>query len=477
MSRARGSQPSADLDTRAFKRQQMRSPTVKVQSLSNLPSPRTAKRPPTFVDIFAGCGGLSLGLMQAGWQGLFAIEKDINAFETLSANLIHGDTGYRYAWPKWLPKKRRSVASVLDKFREQLIGLEGQVDMLVGGPPCQGFSSAGRRDPNDPRNKLVRDYLKIVKLLKPRIVVIENVRGITSDFSDAASPTGRINYSEWIQSALGENYAVFSKLLDSSLFGVPQKRMRFFIIAIRLDEVRRREFTNPFELIEHCRTSFVRSQGIGTIPVSSKSALSDLEIERNGTMPSRDSIGFEDIAYKSPLTAYQRLMHSRTDMQPSDTRIARHRPEISGRFRKLIKLCHADGRLNISLSAEMRATFGLKKLALRVLDPDAPSPTITSMPDDLLHYSEPRTLTVRENARLQGFPDWFAFKGKYTTGGDRRKKEVPRFTQVANAVPPLIAQAIGLSLADFLTTSVKRPGHATPQRVTRKSLDALEALI
>jgi DNA (cytosine-5)-methyltransferase 1 len=415
--------------------------------------------------------------MQAGWKGLFAIEKDINAFETLSTNLIHGDTGYRYSWPKWLPKKRRSVASLLDKFREHLIGLEGQVDMLVGGPPCQGFSSAGRRDPNDPRNKLVRDYLRIVRLLKPRIVVIENVRGITSDFSDATAPTGRINYSEWIQSALAENYVVFSKLLDSSLFGVPQKRMRFFIIAIRVDEVKRRKFENPFELIERSRTSFVRSQGIGPIPVSSKSALSDLEIERNGTAQSRDSAGFDDIAYKSPLTAYQRLMHSRTDTQPSDTRIARHRPEISSRFRKLIKLCHADGRLNISLSAEMRATFGLKKLALRVLDPDAPSPTITSMPDDLLHYSEPRTLTVRENARLQGFPDWFAYKGKYTTGGNRRKKEVPRFTQVANAVPPLIAQAIGLSLADFLTTSVKKPARATPQRVTRKSLDALEALI
>ena len=85
-----------------------------------------------------------------------------------------------------------------------------------------------------------------------------------------------------------------------------------------------------------------------------------------------------------------------------------------------------------------------------MLDPDRPSPTITSMPDDLIHYSEPRTLTVRENARLQSFPDWYAFQGKYTTGGHLRKKEVPRFTQVANAVPPLVARAIGEMLAALM---------------------------
>jgi DNA (cytosine-5)-methyltransferase 1 len=95
-------------------------------------------------------------------------------------------------------------------------------------------------------------------------------------------------------------------------------------------------------------------------------------------------------------------------------------------------------------------------MATRVLDPDKPAPTITSMPDDLLHYAEPRTLTVRENARLQTFPDWFAFQGKYTTGGDRRAREVPRFTQVANAVPPLLAELWGEVLLDiFMATSTR----------------------
>src|SRR6201986_2192813 len=103
-------------------------------------------------------------------------------------------------------------------------------------------------------------------------------------------------------------------------------------------------------------------------------------------------------------------------------------------------------------------------MATRVLDPDRPSPTITSMPDDLLHYGEPRILTVRENARLQSFPDWFAFKGKYTTGGHLRRREVPRFTQVANAVPPLVARAIGEFLMKAMTKP-KRKHQSVPKRL------------
>ena len=133
----------------------------------------------------------------------------------------------------------------------------------------------------------------------------------------------------------------------------------------------------------------------------------------------------------------------------SDTRLAKHRPYVVTRFEWIIEECKTSNRLNISLSNEMRDRYGLKKVATRVLDPTKPSPTITSMPDDLLHYSEPRTLTVRENARLQTFPDWFAFKGKYTTGGHLRSREVPRFTQVANAVPPLIAEMWGESLMSY----------------------------
>lgn len=409
----------------------------------------------SFVDIFAGCGGLSLGLMQAGWTGLFAVEQNENAFQTLNDNLIQGKKSFKFDWPIWLPKTPHNVTDILDIYRDNLSSLEGQVDMLVGGPPCQGFSVAGHRDPNDPRNKLVEAYLKFVNLIKPKIVLIENVRGIIADFDDFKEPNGKINYAKWIIDSLSADYIVSSQIIDVSKFGVPQKRYRFFIIAVRSDLVSVIKET-PFDIIERNRNSFIRSKGLSSIPVSAKAAICDLEIKRNGKLPSSESVGFDEIAYLSPLTSYQRLMNEGLESHLSDTRLARHRPEISERFAKIINLCHSDGRLNVSLSSEMRASFGLRKCAIRVLDPDNPSPTITSMPDDLIHYCEPRALTVRENARLQSFPDWFTFKGNYTTGGKRRRKEVPRFTQVANAVPPLAAEAIGRALAQYLL--ILKPG-------------------
>ena len=95
---------------------------------------------------------------------------------------------------------------------------------------------------------------------------------------------------------------------------------------------------------------------------------------------------------------------------------------------------------------------GLKRRGVTVLNPNAQAPTITSIPDELVHYCEPRILTVREHARIQSFPDWYEFKGKYTSGGIKRKKEVPRYTQVGNAVPPLFAEQIGIALLEVINS-------------------------
>lgn len=400
----------------------------------------------TFIDVFAGCGGLSLGLMQAGGTGLFAIEHDKFAFQTLHHNLLQSSAKYRFQWPSWLPEEPIDVLDILNTKQEELASLRGHVDMLVGGPPCQGFSAAGRRDANDPRNLLVDAYLKLVHILSPSIVLIENVRGITADFNDESRPGEKINYADQLIRALNDEYFTYSKLLNTQEFGVPQRRTRLFIIALRRDAFA--ADLDPFAIIERFRHTLLRRKGFAALPVSSKSAISDLEIEHSGKRPSRDTPGFEEIGYTGPRTKYQTIMNQDHGESPvSDTRLARHAPEIAERFQRIIELCTHDGRLNTSISSELRESLGLKKRAIRVMDPDAPAPTVTSMPDDLIHYSEPRTLTVRENARLQSFPDWFAFQGKYTTGGHLRKKEVPRFTQVANAVPPLVAEAIGLALA------------------------------
>lgn len=405
--------------------------------------PRPSAKPLTFIDAFAGCGGLSLGLMQAGLTGRFAIERDKYAFSTLKANLLVDGSQYKYVWPHWLPQEATGIVELLSNYKDQLEEMSGSVDILVGGPPCQGFSSAGRRQHDDPRNQLFASYLNLVEIIKPKAVLIENVKGFTQDFSAGDEIK---NFSQALKSRLSETYTVHEQLLDLSIFGVPQARTRYFILAFRSDL----NVPNPFVHLQGSLPSFLRSLRL-TVPVSSGAAISDLEVCRNGTRPSTESRGFEETCYAGPLTHYQRLMNAGCEI-PTDLRLARHRMDIAARFKEIIELSHAEGRLNKNIGAEMRARFGLKKIALRVLDPDRPSPTITSMPDDLLHYSEPRTLTVRENARLQSFPDWYSFQGKYTTGGHRRRQEVPRFTQVANAVPPLVARAFGETLMDLLSS-------------------------
>lgn len=402
----------------------------------------------TFIDVFAGCGGLSLGLMRAGWRGLFAVEKDKFAFETLKANLLDSQDVHRFEWPSWLNQTPFCVMELLEQYGALLSGLEGKVDLLAGGPPCQGFSSAGRREASDPRNTLMRGYLQLVQKIKPKGVLVENVLGIAVDFVNEESDKKRINYANELIEELSVSYRVYWRSIDVSDFGVPQARTRFFLLGLRKDV--QTGTADPFAILDQVRLPFLRSKGL-VVPTNSQSAISDLEIGRNGTMDCCESPGFKSIAYIGPKTNYQRLMRAGYDnVAPSCTRLAKHRPEIVSRFAQIIELCHSNGRLNVSLSREIREAFGIKKQALRVLDPDNPSPTITSMPDDLLHYKEPRTLTVRENARLQSFPDWFEFRGNYTTGGERRKKEVPRFTQVANAVPPLMSEVLGLAIAKWM---------------------------
>lgn len=409
-------------------------------------SSNTNPLPPCFVDVFAGCGGLSLGLMQAGWNGLFAIEHNADAFSTLQHNLIGESKKFSFKWPEDLPQSTHDITTFVKKHTILLNKLRGSVDMMVGGPPCQGFSTAGRRDPNDPRNSLTKSYLKLVDKLRPKIVLIENVKGITANFDDKTSPTGKLNYAEWIISTLSKDYVVQAQLLDTSLFGVPQKRKRFFIIAIRKDLHDSGNVFAPFSLIETNREAFLHKKGINKVPITSKQALSDLEVAKKGVCISPDSAGFYAIKHSSPRTVYQKMIKAGHKGAVPDTRLARHKTHIVERFQEIIDICHSEGRLNKTISQDLKDKYKLKKRVIRVLDPKSPAPTITSMPDDLIHYSEPRALTVRENARLQSFPDWFAFQGRYTTGGERRKIDVPRFTQVANAVPPLAAEAIGTTM-------------------------------
>lgn len=434
---------------------------MRINDVLAVTRPARSEASPTFIDVFAGCGGLTLGLMRARWRGIFAVEKDPFAFATLEANFLQPASLHQFDWPSWLPRQASDIRVLLDTHAGELRKLRGSIDLLAGGPPCQGFSSAGRRKPHDPRNQLFRDYVALVELVQPRLILLENVEGITFPFRDAEGTAKQANsvagaqlesYAEAIERALADRYHVFTSIVRCSEHGIPQSRPRFILIGYSKEFFDRANIPQPFDLLDECKEALLAQKGL-KCRTTAKQAISDLEISRNGLIDGDGSPRFKSIGYKGPLSNYQKAMRDGHFGVLSDTRLARHRPDIARRFARIIAAMKKRDRLGIQLNAEQRKEFGVGKSTLRVLNPDTPAPTITSLPDDLLHYAEPRTLTVRENARLQTFPDWFVFKGKYTTGGDRRAREVPRFTQVANAVPPLLAELFGAVLKATLVSS------------------------
>jgi len=401
----------------------------------------------TFADVFAGCGGISLGLISAGWQGRFAIEKNPNAFETLKTNLVDGRQG-DFNWPEWLPQKALSTSDFLKNHSHNLGAMKGQISLLAGGPPCQGFSMAGRRTHSDPRNSLTEDYIKLVEKLQPRILLIENVKGFTLPFKKHGNGDSKdIPYSTKVIERLEKiGYKVFSELIDLSAYGVPQARKRFIIIAIRKDDSAHKKLNGktPFDMLVANREQFLTAKGLPKDkPVTVKQAIGDLEVTGKDLIESKDFDlkGYKQIVYKTQggKSNFAKLMRKGTDISPDSLRLPKHKAETIRQFQKIINTC-TQGK---TLSKEDRKRLGIKKHALTPLHGDSPSATITTLPDDMVHYSEPRILTVRENARIQTFPDWFQFTGKYTTGGQDRKNECPRYTQVGNAVPPLFSEAIG----------------------------------
>jgi DNA (cytosine-5)-methyltransferase 1 len=422
-----------------------------------------------FVDLFAGCGGLSLGLMSAGWKGLFAVEQDSLAFETLKHNLVDGQPHcpYRYAWPDWLEKTPVEISQFIKQHHRDLVALKRKVDLLAGGPPCQGFSFAGRRKKNDPRNELFKHYVKLVRLLEPSFVLLENVRGISVAFRKPAKGarnwTKRPSkpFSDRIKTELRSvGYEVFMHLVRGIDVGVPQLRPRYILLAVRSDLIVNRLAFDPFEQFDARREAFLRDKGIPIHrPITVSEAISDLETTNKALIECVDSPGFKQIEYERPRTKYQRLLHGALNgTAPNSLRLANHKEETRKRFAQILESC----RHGIQLSAADRKRFGLKKHCVVPLGANEPSHTLTTLPDDFLHYSEPRILTVREYARLQSFPDWYDFRGKYTTGGDRRLRECPRYTQAGNAVPPFVAEMVGLLMRDLWSRFCARSEQLEP---------------
>ena len=462
--------------------------------------------PPTLaaIDLFAGCGGLSLGLQRAGWDVACAVERSPMAGETYFANFIAGqrdvDVHYEEHLGKSVQDQIRAGLLVGDveifkdymgTVREVLNGRE--LTLLAGGPPCQGFSLAGKRSANDPRNDLVWKFLEAVELLNPLLVLMENVGAIQSPFV----PGKRSNMLSDLEKTLQRTgpvhggYAIVRLSLRADQYGVPQRRKRIFLVGVRKDvastmgildhgswDSERDTLQNPCILIAPTVSA--------TEAPTSSEALWDLLDDRYAPIESAPNEVARQYACQARTTGNPKpadLTKSR-DMKPPNHKFRSHKTTTRTRFHLLrlfrehgipdnLFVLAAKGGLGIEqqlkpleqllpiefpvqnietlhhLSYLVR-TLGSLKHSQRALNGDAPSPTVTTLPDDLCHYAANRTLTVREMARLQSFPDSFIFRGKETTGGWKRRVEVPQYSQVGNAVPPLLAEALGLQLKRLL---------------------------
>lgn len=350
----------------------------------------------TALELFAGAGGMSLGLEKAGFRVLYANDINGDALKT-----------YRHNFPNVIVQQG-DITKIDPHDVKKKLKIK-KVDLIVAGTPCQGFSTSGRRNPNDPRNKLFKQVLKFLKVFKPKIFVMENVNGLLT--------MGNGNTFDKIKTYFEKaGYHVNHKVLSAADFGVPQNRNRVFIIGTQKKIPKEMLFPS---------TNKKRA-------VTVKEAISDLAF-----------LGIKENAkrYKTvPRSRYQRLMRGNCSILHNHES-PNHSVKIQKRFSSIP--CGKE-------AADVLKSNRTSKRDLYRLHPDRPSRTITTLPEDFIHYEKNRIPTVREVARLQSFPDWFVFLGPRTTGGRQRKHTCPQYTQVGNAVPPMMAESVFKNLATVL---------------------------
>ena len=394
-----------------------------------------------YIDLFAGCGGLSLWLFNSSfWHGLLAVEKNAMAFGTLRYNLI--EKREHFDWPDSLSCTEHDINELLTNHKPLLSSFKGKVDLVAWGPPCQGFSTAWKRQEDDNRNNLVHSYIEFVSIVMPKVIFFENVKGFTLEFQKNKDK-GKNFSSEVIKALEDLEYDVYGKMMDFSNYGIPQTRKRFILVGIRKDvssslNIRAEDF---FTTIEKESTKILAEKGLKR-STTILDAISDLE-KGHWEIASPDSKGFKHGLYWKQKSSLQKLLKWKINHSTPDShRFARHSDATAKRFLKLISVSRADVKAHDDILTKKRNQI--------VLSASKPSPTLTTLPDDYIHYSEPRILTVREYARIQTFDDWYEITGKYTTWGKLRKQEVPRYTQIWNAIPSLFAEQAGIVLHRLL---------------------------
>jgi DNA (cytosine-5)-methyltransferase 1 len=280
--------------------------------------------------------GLIVRLADVRLERSFRYRKNKDAFNTLATNLV-GKRKPSFSWPEWLPKKTCTTSTLLSKYSKQLAKLKGKIDLLAGAPPCQGFSLAGRRIYSDPRNTLFRQYLAVVKRLKPRFILLENVQGFDFPFTKNGNGIEKKRpYSQILKQKLEAfGYIVFPDFLDFSDFGVPQHRCRFILIAIKKNDpaLLKLKGRSPFDLLKSTRETFLRAKGLpADKPVSCKQAIRDLETHGRTLEPApQERIrAFLQLKYRRQASAvgYIGLMREKTIGAPDSLRL--HQREDCG---------------------------------------------------------------------------------------------------------------------------------------------------
>ena len=335
------------------------------------------------IDLFCGIGGLSLGFEQAGFEVVTAIDMWADAVKTFNHNR---------------EDKVAEVVSVED-FNEHILPdliKQHKITGIIGGPPCQGFSTVGQRNIDDPRNQMYLEFYKAVKMANPDFFVIENVKGMLT-----------LNKGAFVKDLLerfgekGLGYTINYQVLNAADYGVPQNRYRVFYVGVK-----GKKFEFPEKL---------------SYQLSARDGISDLENSDNtkyGSEPQND---------------FQKMMRG-CQQHPQNQDYTTHTEQTINIISQV-----PDGGNIKDLPAELWQVRKYNK-AFERMSSCRPSNTIDTGHRNYFHYAEPRIPTVRESARIQSFPDSFEIIG---TRGSQYK-------QVGNAVPPMLARVIADELIKIL---------------------------
>jgi DNA (cytosine-5)-methyltransferase 1 len=354
----------------------------------------------TVLDLFSGAGGLSRGFFDAGYDVVLGVDFDEAALKTFKEN--HGKAEAM----KLDLFNHENINVIIDFLRDRKINL----DVLVGGPPCQGFSVAGPRDMNDKRNTLYTAMVKLAERVKPQVVVLENVPGMVQT-------NGGIGAKRVVEDFAKIGYKMVPKLLYAPDYGLPQIRKRVFFVGLR-DSKEDFIFPAPVVNKDHYITC---EEAIGDLP----------------SLQTKDGeiIYGEDIQdyVMPPQNAFQEKMRARSE------KVQNHIGSIPiEKTRKMISLV-PEGKNYKALPEEYQGIYKYHE-ALTRYNSKKPSLTINTGHRSHFHYKWNRIPTVRESARLQSFPDDFIFYGN--------KSE--QYRQVGNAVPPMLGQVVAEAIKPYL---------------------------